>query len=136
MITVDEQAQWLGTEECCIVVNQCCGAGHTCCGDAGCCPVGDCCANISCCDAGENCCENGSCCDEPCGECLDDGELDVTNATIELTPPVACLGDTLTFTVSGVTDTGGVPSSGPTPASTNPRSVKTKTTSDRANQLA
>jgi hypothetical protein len=32
----------------------------------------------------------------------------VTNATIEVTPPVACVGDTLTFTVSGVTDTGGV----------------------------
>jgi hypothetical protein len=47
------------------------------------------------------------CCNEPCAErCEDNGVL--SGGTISVEPETVCLGDTITFTASGVVDSGGV----------------------------
>jgi hypothetical protein len=73
-------------------MNQCCQTGFTCCGGTVCCPVASCCAN-------------GTCCAHPCNECLIYGDL--SGGTVVASPPVGCVGDTITFTASGVSDSGG-----------------------------
>ena len=54
------------------------------------------------------CCGQGICCDQPCEVCIDNGALDASGATIDVSPPTACLGDTIAFTISGVVDNGGI----------------------------
>jgi hypothetical protein len=64
-----------------------------------------CCGGTTCCDP-QFCCGNGECCSLPCEGCLNNGSL--SGGTIAVDPPVACIGDTITFTASGVVDSGGV----------------------------
>ena len=61
-------------------------------------------AEMACCVDGECC--GTLCCPMACEECLDNGSL--TGGIINVEPQVPCLGDTLTFTVSGVVDEGGI----------------------------
>ena len=71
-----------------------CTTGEVCCGGTQCCPVA-------------NCCPNGVCCNESCEErCEDNGGL--SGGTISVEPETVCLGETITFTASGVVDSGGV----------------------------
>ena len=68
------------------------------------------CCGGECCPA-ENCCPGstagvgGTCCGTVCEECLDNGEL--SPGSIELSANPVCVGETITFTVLGVTDSGG-----------------------------
>ena len=59
---------------------------------------------LACCVGGECC--GALCCPMACEECLDNGSL--MGGIIDVQPQVPCLGDTLTFTVSGVVDEGGI----------------------------
>jgi hypothetical protein len=78
------------------VTGDCCsGCGGVCC-DVGCCH-GEC-------GCGGYCCASG-CCPYPCFQCLNRGQLSGGNITIN--PDPACLGQTITFTASGVSDNGG-----------------------------
>lgn len=79
----------------------CCPTGEICCGTQ-CVAAEHCCANQPCFD---ECC-NANCCPQGCEVCLDDGTL--FEGTITVGPDVVCLGDTITFTASGVTDSGGL----------------------------
>ncbi|UCC31533.1 MAG: hypothetical protein JSU86_04495, partial [Phycisphaerales bacterium] len=78
-------------QECCVDV--CCAVGHTCCGGTVCCEP-------------DKCCNGEVCCNEACEECLDNGYL--SDGSIDVSPDPACLNDTITFTVSGVVDSGGL----------------------------
>ncbi len=91
-------------------------SGVTCAGTPMYCDDGDPCT-IDTCDGGaplkDRCmndplCEEGECCNPPCEACQENGTLDGANAVIEVSPQPACLGDTITFTVSGVVDNGGI----------------------------
>ena len=96
---------------CCPAENSCCGsnccvAGRECCeGETVCCAVGDVCCGDECCDE-DRCCGNGECCAEECEECLDNGTL--SGGTVTVVPQVVCIGQTITFTVDGVVDSGGL----------------------------
>ena len=83
----------------------CCNPGEVEC-NGGCCQSGFCCQGLTCCSSGQNCCSDGTCCNEVCDECIDNGTL--SGGTISANPPVVCLGDTITFTISGVVDNGGI----------------------------
>lgn len=90
--------------------DSCCPAGRVCCGEQ-CCPVSGpafCCPGApgGCCRAGTNCCGNGECCEEECEGCLDNGTL--AGGIIEVEPPMVCIGDAMTFSVSGIVDSGGI----------------------------
>jgi predicted AlkP superfamily pyrophosphatase or phosphodiesterase len=113
---------------CCInsILGHCCPNGEACCGPNNCCDeekycadqgTGLCCdlgvascglfgAPKHCCNPGQVCCNNGQCCDFPCDQCLNNGTL--SGGMIEVEPEPACVGQTVTFTVSGVTDSGGL----------------------------
>ena len=78
------------------------------------CNDGDLCTIDSCSDGsctnppkcpGQNCCIDGTCCAEVCDECIDIGTL--SGGTIEVILNAPCVGDPITFTVSGVVDSGG-----------------------------
>ncbi|MFH0983640.1 MAG: hypothetical protein V2A79_19160 [Planctomycetota bacterium] len=71
------------------------------CGNCKTCQEGAC---VTVCAPGENCCD-GHCCAYPCYQCVDHGAL--SGGTITANPNPACVGQTITFTVSGVTDSGG-----------------------------
>ncbi len=76
-----------------------------CCGD-GCYAEGQsCCGGSTCCDP-SLCCDNGECCAQACEGCLDNGSL--SGGTITVQPDVVCIGGTITFTVTGMVDSGGV----------------------------
>ena len=80
--------------------------GRECCeGETTCCAVGDVCCGDECCDE-DRCCGNGECCAEECEECLDNGTL--SGGTVTVVPQVVCIGQTITFTVDGVVDSGGL----------------------------
>ena len=83
---------WPG-EECCLAADECCAVGYTCCGGVECCAV-------------DFCCGNGECCTQECEECLENGSL--SGGSIDVQPNPACIGDTITFTASGVVDDGGI----------------------------
>ena len=88
----------------------CCAAGTACCLDATvlCCEVATeaCCPDANaCCASGYTCCDD-VCCPEPCEDCIDNGQL--TGGTITVEPEVVCIGDTITFTIDGVVDSGGM----------------------------
>ena len=51
-------------------------------------------------------CEKGECCAPPCVACEDNGAL--SGGSIDVDPDSACIGDTITFTASGVVDNGGI----------------------------
>jgi hypothetical protein len=87
----------------------CCTDGYICCDHTGgdCCPDGtSCCGPTGCCYPAQNCCANGVCCDLACNECVNNGFL--SGGTITDNPDPACIGDTITFTVRGVVDEGGI----------------------------
>ena len=101
---------------CCPVGWFCCGypPGIQCCAYAGCADDGDPCTNDSCMNGqpvnspkcpGQQCCANGACCNGLCDGCTNYGTL--SGGTIDVEPDPACLGETIIFTLSGVTDTGG-----------------------------
>ncbi len=103
-------------DPCCNNIDPCCQcneAGLLCCGDH-CCEIA-CCgngcrlANQVCCDgvpcAPENCCGNGVCCSDVCEKCKINGTL--SGGSIAVSQDPVCVGETITFTVSGVVDDGG-----------------------------
>ena len=83
-----------------------CALGRECCeGETVCCAVGDVCCGDECCDE-DRCCGNGECCAEECEECLDNGSL--SGGAVSVVPQVVCIGQTITFTVEGAVDSGGL----------------------------
>ncbi len=95
-------------DHCC--TDQCCGAGccsasQTCC-DGDCCSAEEtCCGGTDCCEP-KRCCGNGECCAQDCEGCLDNGTL--SGGVIDVDRDPVCVGDTITFTLSGVVDSGGI----------------------------
>ena len=81
-----------------------CTGDEVCCG-VECCDMQSCCGGTECCLTGF-CCGNGECCPVECEECIDNGSL--SGGVIDVTPDPACIGDTITFTASGVVDEGGI----------------------------
>jgi len=81
-----------------------CPGDEVCCG-VECCDMQSCCGGTECCLTGF-CCGNGECCPVECEECLDNGSL--SGGSIDVQPNPACIGDTITFTASGVVDEGGI----------------------------
>ena len=63
------------------------------------------CVNENLCPGGQFCCANGDCCSEPCDECIANGYL--SGGVMSVDPDLSCVGDTIVFTLNGVTDTGG-----------------------------
>ncbi len=105
-------------DPCCNNPDPCCpcnAAGTLCCGDhcceveccgEGCCTASEpCCGGTTCCPP-ERCCGNGECCSQDCEGCLDNGSL--SGGMIDVDRDPVCVGDTITFTASGVVDSGGI----------------------------
>lgn len=95
-------------QECCegVCIHSGTVASDQVCCDGLLCDAGEVCCELQtvCCPA-EFCCGNDQCCTEECEGCIDNGTL--SGGVITVSPDPACLGDTITFTLSGVVDSGG-----------------------------
>lgn len=83
----------------------CCTPSQACC-DGECCAPGETCCNGTTCCTLEFCCPNGVCCSDVCEKCLDNGTLSGGTITVDRDP--VCVGDTITFRISGVVDSDGL----------------------------